>query len=1110
MHEITESQIALLQLQQSESRYGVLFEEMPLGIQEENYNSIKRVVDKLKFKGVKDIAGYLKDHPQMLKEMVKGTVITAVNQALLDIHDADTKDEFIEEESKIDEWWDADWADFYANEIGALAAVPGNYYEAERVDTNVDGGYLETRSISKVVNGFEETWERVITIHEDITARKQAEAELIEAKNLAEKANLAKSEFLSSMSHELRTPLNAILGFSQLFQYDRGLGEQHLSNATEINRAGKHLMSLIDQILDLSRIEAGEVDVSLEPVALDQILNDSIKWVAPLAKNRSVTVDCDMADLEGQVVYADTIRLKQVFLNLLTNAVKYNHEGGSVRVVFQQHDDYVCLGITDTGPGISKDQLKELFQPFNRLGAEFSGIEGTGIGLVITRQLLDLMDGELQIESEIDQGSTFWVKLKPIKKPVIDHDESPVVDKQTASSPVESGDIRILVAEDNLINQELMSAQLEILGHVAEYAENGKDALAKLKETDYQLLLTDIRMPEMNGYELVAEIRKQESISGGRMAIIAITANALDADVEKCFESGVDDVIAKPVELQDLGDALEKWISNENLDLTDSQDDTPIDLSTEQPLDLSVLTQSIGDKPEMHKRLLVAFHQSLPESIEDIERAYAWKRHEEIADHTHKLKSSSRSLGAIPLATQCETLEQIARNAQWNQIEKLMPQLKNEAEAVVKFLQDFLKDTPEIPAELDSTKEFRLELPDDDEITQFSIKLLLVDDDYIMHRVTTVMLNDMGISSVLNAMSGTAALELIAENGNSIDVIICDLNMPGMDGVEFIRHLAKQEFGGSVILTSGEDLRILKTVEKLAIEHDLHVLGVLEKPPAPAKLSELLDLLDQIQSEGTMMMAEVFTAKELENAIQQGELDTYFQPKINIADGRIIGVEALVRWDHPHKGLIRPNSFIAMAEEQGLIGDLTDLVFDKALDYSRQLKDLGHDLNVAINISVDTLTDLEWPDRVAAQLEASGLDASSISFEITETRLMEHLSVALDILSRLSLKHFNLSIDDFGTGYSSMEQLQRIPFSEFKIDRAFVHGAARESSARAILESSVLLAKKLDMKVVAEGVEDQEDWDLVAELGCDQVQGYFISKPLPFPALVEWLEQREN
>lgn len=259
-----------------------------------------------------------------------------------------------------------------------------------------------------------------------------------------------------------------------------------------------------------------------------------------------------------------------------------------------------------------------------------------------------------------------------------------------------------------------------------------------------------------------------------------------------------------------------------------------------------------------------------------------------------------------------------------------------------------------------------------------------------------------------------------------------------------------------------------------------------------------------------MMMVDPFNLADLEQAIACNQLDTYFQPKVDIASGRVVGVEALVRWNHPAKGLIKPNAFITLAEENGLIGDLTDVVCNKALDYAAQLKSLGHDLNIAINISVDSLTNLEWPDRISNLLEQSGLEANHITFEITESRLMEHLSVALDILSRLSLKRFNLSIDDFGTGYSSMEQLQRIPFAEFKIDRAFVHGAAREASARAILESSVLLAKKLNMKVVAEGVEDQEDWDLVAEVACDQVQGYFVSRPLPFGHLVKWLDEQKN
>jgi EAL domain-containing protein (putative c-di-GMP-specific phosphodiesterase class I) len=269
-------------------------------------------------------------------------------------------------------------------------------------------------------------------------------------------------------------------------------------------------------------------------------------------------------------------------------------------------------------------------------------------------------------------------------------------------------------------------------------------------------------------------------------------------------------------------------------------------------------------------------------------------------------------------------------------------------------------------------------------------------------------------------------------------------------------------------------------------------------------------MLDQVQEEGTMILFESITPAELEVAIRRDELDTYFQPKVDIASGRVVGIEALARWNHPHKGLIKPDSFIPMAEDHGLIGKLSDVVCIKALEYAARLKTNGLPLNIAINLSVDSLSDLDWPEKISATLQKYGLEPSNISFEITESRLMEHLSVALDILSRLSLKRFNLSIDDFGTGYSSMEQLQRIPFSEFKIDRAFVHGAAREASAQAILESSILLAKKLNMKVVAEGVENKEDWDLVARLGCDQVQGYYVARPMPFAQLLKWLQDSES
>ena len=593
------------------------------------------------------------------------------------------------------------------------------------------------------------------------------------------------------------------------------------------------------------------------------------------------------------------------------------------------------------------------------------------------------------------------------------------------------------------------------------------------------------------------------------------SANALEADVKKCFEAGVDGVISKPVELEDLRDALQKWAPQE--DMIEAADQAPVDLSLEpnEVVDLKVLAESTGDKPELHRHLLNSYRNALGDETDNIQQAFAWKNHEQLVEYAHKLKSSSRSLGALGMSRICQQLETAASEADWDRLESLMPGMHKEQRQVVDFIDRFLDRGPEAAEQTEAAAEgetdFLLELPDDDDdITQFSIKLLLVDDDYIMHRVTTVMLNDLGISGVLNAMSGPSALEILEEQGDGVDVIICDLNMPEMDGVEFLRHLAQRDFSGSVILASGEDVRILKTVEKLAIEHELHVLGVMEKPATPAKLTELLDMVDQIRQEGTMMMADPFNLIELDDAIRAGQLDTYFQPKVDIGSGEVVGVEALVRWNHPHKGLIKPNAFIAMAEENGLIGELTDVVCLRALEYAGKLKKLGYDLNIAINISVDSLTNLEWPDRIFNLLEKSGLDASTITFEITESRLMEHLSVALDILSRLSLKRFNLSIDDFGTGYSSMEQLQRIPFSEFKIDRAFVHGAAREASMRAILESSVLLAKKLDMKVVAEGVEDEEDWDLVAEVGCDQVQGYYVSRPLPFGHLVKFLADRKK
>ena len=614
-------------------------------------------------------------------------------------------------------------------------------------------------------------------------------------------------------------------------------------------------------------------------------------------------------------------------------------------------------------------------------------------------------------------------------------------------------------------------------------------------------------MPLLNGYELIREIRALDITGTYEVSIVAITANAMDSDIEQCIEAGADEVISKPVELNVLKDMLERRIPREvkkaEKELTDKIETS----AGESLLDLTVLRQAIGDKPETHRQLLVSFLETLPECANEIEDAFAWHNHKKLADAAHNLKSSSRSMGALELGEICQTLEVAGRKKDWSTLEVNMPLFLAHIQQVENAIDNVINQKAETRNVVPLP-----ELENKTRLPQSNTTVLIVDDDYIMHRVTTTILNDLEIGNVLNALSGPEALEIINRQADGIDLIICDLNMPDMDGIEFIRHLSELKFKNSLVLASGEDMRMLRTVEKLAIELDLEIIGVIEKPITLSKLSEILDTFDKVSAEGTFIQGAQFSVDELVHAINHDDFDIFFQPKVDTSSRQVVGAEALVRWFHPVKGLIRPDSFINIAEENQLIGQLTRIVCKNAIAYAKRLQQNNFELDIAINISVDSLSDLNWPDEMAELVGEAGIPSSSITLEITESRLMEHISVALDILSRLSLKRFNLSIDDFGTGYSSMEQLQRIPFSELKIDRAFVNGAAGDSSARAILESSILLAKNLDMKTVAEGVENREDWDLLESLGVDQVQGYYISRPMSFDNFLDWLKkwQREH
>ncbi len=387
------------------------------------------------------------------------------------------------------------------------------------------------------------------------------------------------------------------------------------------------------------------------------------------------------------------------------------------------------------------------------------------------------------------------------------------------------------------------------------------------------------------------------------------------------------------------------------------------------------------------------------------------------------------------------------------------------------------------------------------------LSCLVVDDDLFMLKTLEVLLKQIGIQTIHSSDNAQDALKLIANQNNHIDIIISDLNMPEMDGIQLLRHLGGLGVAKGIILVSGEDPRLLQSVKTLGETFDLMVLGTLGKPVSKLELGGLIESYEPPSDTPPTGPAAMVFADELRSAITNNELTAHYQPQISLADGRIVGVEALARWRHAQKGMISPGIFIGIAEKYGMIQDLTTHIFSESIAQAAEWRGQGFDINLSVNFSAQALTQLDMPEVLYETVQASGLRPQNLTIEITESTLADDLSIALDILTRMRLKGFGLSIDDFGTGFSSLDQLQKIPFTELKVDRSFVHNAHANRACQAILESSIELTKRLGIASVAEGVEDESDLELVRAQGCDIVQGYYFARPMPAEEFIPWARE---
>jgi EAL domain-containing protein (putative c-di-GMP-specific phosphodiesterase class I)/FixJ family two-component response regulator len=390
-------------------------------------------------------------------------------------------------------------------------------------------------------------------------------------------------------------------------------------------------------------------------------------------------------------------------------------------------------------------------------------------------------------------------------------------------------------------------------------------------------------------------------------------------------------------------------------------------------------------------------------------------------------------------------------------------------------------------------------------VNTLTLKILILDDESFMLKLLEHMLTSLGFNQVTAYDNGKSALASLESSNGQPDLILLDLNMPEMDGIEFVRHLVKKSYSGSIILVSGQDIRMLQTVERLVSVHKIPMLGYLKKPINPEDLSALLNRWEATCYVRPPLAKKIYSAEDVRTAIVNHELVNYYQPKVNVASGKVIGVETLVRWRHPQDGMVFPDQFIDAAEDHGLIEDLTRVVISEAFYQTRIWRDAGLCLRVAVNLSMENLDSLEFADYVTTAAATAGIVPDDIVLEVTESRLMKNLSTSLEILTRLRLKGFHLSIDDFGTGHSSLTQLRDLPFNELKIDQSFVRGAASNQTLRSIYNASLSLAQQLSMQSVAEGVEDKADWNFIRSSGCDLAQGYYIAKPMPADEIHDWL-----
>lgn len=527
-----------------------------------------------------------------------------------------------------------------------------------------------------------------------------------------------------------------------------------------------------------------------------------------------------------------------------------------------------------------------------------------------------------------------------------------------SGAPLASAPLRILIAEDHETNQELLLLQLSALGHEAEVAENGATALEKCLLRPYDLVLTDLHMPVMDGLALTRALRQHEASGGRRTPVVAITADVLPAELQRCRDAGMDDVLTKPVALEDLSGVLLRWTRQPPTPVAAVARSQAEPDDTDAILDLEQLYRVLGPAGPGHARHLVAtFIRSATEGLDRLAQVPVAERGLAVAREMHKQKSAGRTVGAMRYARHAHALEQRAQAG---------------------------------------------------------------------HTVSLA-----GLRTALADVEAACACAVVDYRPVSGEVV--PPNFP-------------------------ED----------------------EAEPA-------------------------ISAQDIRDGMDRDEFMVWFQPKLDSRSLHPIGVEALARWRAPGGAWVPPVTFIGLAEREGFIGELSQILFAKALTEAAQLHDAGFALTIAVNLSGLWLREPNVPEFIVATTQVAGLHPTDVMLELNEASVMEDPVWVLEVLTRLRLKGFGLSMDKFGLCTPTLQTVAHLPWSELKLHRNFLLGGQQDAAQRALLARGMAMARQLQLGTIAEGVETPGELACAQSLGCDGVQGHFLAKPMPIADTRSWL-----